>query len=88
MCVKKGKFWFGALLEGLFHILERSYAQRNAYFWEQKFLLLLLLIKKYTQVLWSYQKVSFLYSKEPLWKKIFRQKSVQIRMVKTCIKFS
>ena len=48
--VEKGKFWFGALLDGLFHILERNYAQKNAHFWERKFLLLLLLIKKYIQV--------------------------------------
>ena len=36
---------------------------------------------------WTYQKVNLLYSKEPLWNKIFPQKSIQIRRVKTCIKF-
>ena len=41
VCVEKGKFWFGALLEGLFYILEGKYAQKDAHFWEQKFLLLL-----------------------------------------------
>ena len=46
-------------MEGLFHILERKYAQKKAHFWEQKFLLLLLLIKKYIQVPWTYQKVFF-----------------------------
>ena len=25
-------------MEGLFHILERKYAQKNAHFWEQKIL--------------------------------------------------
>ena len=75
-------------MKGLFHILERHYAQKNAHFWKEKFLLLLLLIKKYMQVPWTYQKVSFLYSKEPLWNKIFQQKSAQIGRVKTCIKFS
>ena len=44
-----------------------KYVQKNSHFWEQKFLLLPLLIKKYIQVPWTYQKVSFLYSKEPLW---------------------
>ena len=48
-------------MQGLFHILERKCAQKNAHFWEQK--LLLLLIKKYIQVRWTYKKVSFLYSK-------------------------
>ena len=72
-------------MEGLFHILDRKYAQKNAHLWEQKFLLLLL-IKKYVQVSWTYQKVSLLYSKEPLWNKIFRQLSAQIRRVQTCIK--
>ena len=76
------------ILEGLFHILERKYAQKNAHFWEQKLLLLLLLIKKYVQVPWTYQKVSVAYLKEPLWNIIFRQKSAQIRRVKTCSKFS
>ena len=56
----------------LFHILERKYAQKNAYFWEQKLLSLLLLFKKYFQVPWTYQKVSFVYSKEPFWNKILR----------------
>ena len=52
VCVEKGKFLFGALLEGLFHNLGRKYAQKNAHFWGQKFLLLLLLIKKvYTSTL-------------------------------------
>ena len=88
VCVEKTKFRFGALFEGLFHILERKYAQKNDHFWEQKFLLLLLLMKKYIQVPWTYQKVSFLYSKDPLWNKIFRQKSSQMRRVKTCTKFS
>ena len=64
---------------GLFHILERKYAQKNAHFGEQKLLLLLLLIKKYIQVSWTYQKVSFVYSKEPLWNNIFWQKPAQIR---------
>ena len=75
-------------MEGLFHILERENAQKNAHFWEQNFLLLLLLIKKYMQVAWTYQKVSFLNSKEPVWNKIFRQKTAQIKRLKTCIKFS
>ena len=66
---------------------KKKYAQKNAHFWEQKFLLFLL-IEKYIQVHRTYKKVSFLYSKEPLWNKIFRQKSAQIRRVKTCIKFS
>ena len=60
-------------MEGSFHILERKYAQKNARFCEQKLLLLLLLIKKYIQVPWTYQKVSFVYSKKPLWNKIFSQ---------------
>ena len=60
-------------MEELFHILKRNYAQKNAHFWEQKLLLLLLLIKKYIQIPWTYQKVSFAFSKEPLWNKIFRQ---------------
>ena len=46
-------------MEGLFHILERKYAQMNAHFWEEKFLLLSLLIEMYIQVPWTYQKVSF-----------------------------
>ena len=75
-------------MEELFHILKRNYAQKNAHFWEQKLLLLLLLIKKYMQIVWTYQKVSFVYSKEPLWNKIFRQKSSQIRRAKTYISFS
>ena len=77
-------------MEELFHILERKYAQKNAHFWEQKLLLLLLLLIKevYKQVPWTYQKVSFVYSKGPLLNKMFRQKSAQIRRVKTCIKFS
>ena len=45
-------------------------------------------IQNLSKVHRTYQKVSFLYSKEPLWNKIFRQKSAQIRRVKTCIKFS
>ena len=45
VCVEREKFWFGALLEKLFHILERKYTQNNAHLWEQKFILLLLLIK-------------------------------------------
>ena len=84
VCIKKRKFWFGPLLEGLFHILERNYVQRNARFWEQKFLLLLLLIKKYMQIPWTYQKVCLLYSKMPLWNKIFWQKSAQIKRIKSC----
>ena len=44
------------------------------------------LLKKYIQVPWTYQKVSFVYSKGPLLNKMFRQKSAQIRRVKTCIK--
>ena len=44
VCVEMWRFWFGALLEGLFHTLEWKYAQNNAHFWEQKFLLLLLII--------------------------------------------
>ena len=75
-------------MEELFDILKRNYAQKNAHFWEQKLLLLLLLIKKYMQIVWTYQKVSFVYSKEPLWNKIFRQKSSQIRRAKTYINFS
>ena len=75
VCVENGTVWFGAVLEVLFHILKIKYAQKNAHFWEQKLLLLLLLIKKYIQVPWTYQKLSFVYSKEPLWNKIFRQKS-------------
>ena len=82
------KFCLGALFEGLFHILERKYAQKNAHLWEEKFLLLLLLIKKYIQVPWTYQKVSLRYSGEHIWNKIFQQISAQIRRVKTCIKFS
>ena len=39
-CVEQGQFWFGALLEGLFHILERENAQKNAHFWEKKFLII------------------------------------------------
>ena len=66
-------------MEGLFPILKRKYAQKSAHFWEQKFLFLLLHIKKYVQVPWTYQKVSFLYSEEPLCNKIFRQKAAQIR---------
>ena len=46
-------------MEGLFHILERKYAQKNTHFWEQKFLLLLLHVEKYMQVPWTYQKVFF-----------------------------
>ena len=89
MCVENEKFWFGALLEGLFHILERKYSQKNVNFWKQKLLLLLfLLIKKYIQVSWACQKVSFVYSKEPPWKEIFRQKSAQIKRAKTCSKVS
>ena len=75
-------------MEGLFHILERKYAQKNAHLWKQKFLLLLLPIESYMQVPWTYQKVSLLYSKEPLSNKMFQQKSGQIRRFKTCIKFS
>ena len=75
-------------MEVLLHILERKYAQKNARFWEQKFSLLLLLIKKYIQVPWTYQKEIILYSKGPLWNNILRQTSALIRRVKTCIKFS
>ena len=50
-------------MKGLFHILERHYAQKNAHFWEEKFLLLLLLIKKYVQVPRTYQKVVFFIQK-------------------------
>ena len=60
-------------MEGLFHILERKYAQNNAHLWEQKLLVLLLVIKKYFQITWTYQKVSLLYSKKPVWNKTFRQ---------------
>ena len=60
----------------------------SAHFWEQKFVLLLFLIKKYIQVPWTSQKVSFLYSEEPVGNKIFRQKFEQIRRVKTWSKFS
>ena len=74
-------------MEGLFHILERKYAQKNAHFWEQKFLPSLLLIKTFIKVPWTYQKVSFLHSKEPLWNKIFQQKPTKISSIKTCIKF-
>ena len=56
------------------------YFRKNAYFWEQK--LLLLLIIKYIQVPRTYQKVSFVYSREPLWNKIFQQKSAKIKRVK------
>ena len=53
----------------------RKYSQKNANFWEQK---LLLLIKRYIQVPWTYPKVSFVYSKQPLWNIIFQQKSAQL----------
>ena len=53
-------------MKGLFHILERHYAQKNAHFWEEKFLLLLLLIKKYIQVPWTYQKVNSLLKRASL----------------------
>ena len=80
--LKKGKFWFRALLERLLHILERNYAQKNAHLRKQKFLSLLLLIKNYIQVPWTYQKASLLFSKDPLWNKIFGEKSAQIRRIK------
>ena len=48
------------------------FGKKNSYFY---FYLLSI------QTPWTYQKGSFLYSKEPLLNKIFRQKSVQIRRV-------